>query len=366
MPEESRKMHQDFARWYHAVCIENDAARITARWEGVLNVVKSTDHLMVEALLRLAYGGRARPAIQTLKAIRQAFKDADDAFDMSDNNRELQVLAGATLAVLMESLHEEMGDFAALAATTAALGGARKPDLPMDLAALGETAIAHWGEQNRKRPLLDDFMPNQIPKIDFDPAATKVREVQNWQGVAEAFALAAEHASQGMQMIARRQAEAITEIDNFIRIQDEELQMLWWLIGQWSETYDCTFQSVPSEAQPFVFASELANCTAFLPGPPSVKSILSRAGLKLRGKLAVTKAVNAPPADWLENLVEGIDLSPLSTPLHVAIKRQLETGAGETWIAGWAASTEINAKYTLSKLKLGELFYRERLLLILK
>ncbi|MOA64383.1 hypothetical protein D3C78_1904110 [compost metagenome] len=63
-------------------------------------------------------------------------------------------------------------------------------------------------------------------------------------------------------------------------------------------------------------------------------------------------------------MVEGVDPSPVSTPLHFAIKRQLETGPGEAWVAGWAAATGIDAQYALPGLTLGELFYRERLLVL--
>jgi hypothetical protein len=366
MTDSAKPMHQDFARWYHAVSMGDDAARRLARWEGVLNVVENADPTTVEALLRLAHGGRAAPAPATVQAIRQSLKDADDAFEMNGNERELQVLAGISLVILMEDLAHGEGAAAALAATTAGLGGARKPDLPMNLAALGEIAINRRGEANRNRPSLNDHVSLEPPKFDFEKAAAKVRDQSDWASVAEAFTLAAEGARAGMRVLAQRQARAIRAVDSFIRVQDEELQMLWWLTGQRSENYDCAFDAVPSDAQPFVLASELAVDTEILPGPPSVKAILSRAGLKERKKVAVTAAVNAPRTTWLQTLVEDVDPSPLSTPLHFAIKRQVETGPGEAWVVGWAASTGIDAAHALPGLILGELFYRERLLLLFR
>jgi hypothetical protein len=362
----AKPMHQDFARWYGSVSMGDDTARRIARWQGILNLVGGAEGVEVEALLRLAHGGRAAPNAQAVQAVRQAFKEADDTFEMTGNDRELQVLAGVALVVLMEDLNKELGGNAALASTTAAVGGARKFDLPMNLAALGEAALKRRGVLIRKRPSLLKAVSIESPKFDFERAAAKVREQPDWQGVAAAFALAADDATVGMQALAQRQAKAIRAVDDFIRVQDEELQMLWWLTGQRSEDYDCAFDAVPADAQPFVFAGELAECTELLPGPPSVKSILSRAGLKERKKIAVTAAVNAPRADWLQKLVENIDPSPVSTPLHTAVKRQLETGPGEAWVAGWAASTGIDAAVVLPRLTLGELFYRERLLLLFR
>ena len=138
--------------------------------------------------------------------------------------------------------------------------------------------------------------------------------------------------------------------------------MLWWLVGQRSFDYYCAFEDVPGEAQPLVFASELADETNFLPGPPSIAGILSRAGLKEGKMVSITRAINTAKPEWLKDALGEQEVSPVATPVHEAIKRQLETGAGDAWIAGWAASTGVDRDYKLSALTLGNLFYRERLL----
>ena len=341
-------MHEEFAVWYSAVSLGDDQARRQARWEGVSSVVEDANREMLEGLLRLAHQSRQRPAADVVYAVRQAFKATDNAFEMSGNDRELQILAGACLAVLMET-DEDTGAAAALAATTAALGGGRQPDLPMDLAALGETAIVRWGEANRKRPFLTAQSSGEPPPSDLDKAAARVMEEESWESVSDGFKCV---------------AATVRTVDHFLRVQDEELQMLWWLTGQRSSGYDRAFDAIPANARPLVLASELADKTEFLPGPPSVKGILSRAGLKGRKKVPITVAVNAANPEWLRGLLGDVDPSFVSTPLHAAIKRQLETGTGEVWIAGWAASTGVDAAYALSVLALGNLFYRERLLLL--
>jgi hypothetical protein len=364
MADPAMEIHHDFARRYAFVGLGDDVALRQKRWTGVLNAVNGAARARVESLLRLAYRTRAEADRSEVLAIRQAFREADEAFDMNGNDRELQVLAGACLVALMEDLSREEGSAAAIAATTASLGLGRQPDLPMNLASLGEAAIDRRGEENRRRPLLEDHVSVEPPRIDFSKAATKVTQQPDAAGFSEAFKLAADSASVAVRALAQQQARAISAANDFIRVQDEELQMLWWLTGQHSEEYDCAFNGVPSDAQPFVFASELANLTEFQPGPPSIKAILSRAGLSDRRRLAVTAAVNAPRTEWLRSLMRDVDPSPVSTPLHFAVQRQLETGAGEAWIPNWAASTEIDAAHALPKLTLAELFYRERLLLL--
>ncbi len=358
-------MHEDFARWYGVVSLGEDHTRRAARWKGVSSVVKTAVRSTIETLLRLAHRTRQTPTAAEVQAVRQAFKAADDAFEMSGNDRELQVLAGACLTVLMER-DEHVGAAAALAATTAGFGGARKPDLPMDLTVLGEIAIDRWSEANRKRPSLGTLDLSGLPKFTFETAAAKAREGFSAESVAAAFAIAADQTRAVIRQIVEQQASRVSKVDRFLRLQDEELQMLWWLTGQRSWDCDRAFDAVPVDLQPLVFASELADNTKFLPGPPSIRAILSRAGLKEHKKVSIAAAVNAADSKWLQSRLAEVDPSPVSTPLHFAIKRQLETGSGDTWVAGWAASTGVNNSFALSALALGNLFYRERLLLLFR
>ena len=354
-------IHPDFARWYGAVELHTDQSDCQARWNGVAAIVESADRDDVEVLIRLAFRTRQPAVSVAVQKIRQAFRDADDMFTMQGNDRELEVLASACLVALMD-VGDDTGAAAALAVTTTALGGARKPNVPMDLCTLAETAIDCIAEANRQRPTLEDYSFAESPKFDFRKATAKVRETPNWDGVAEAFTLAAGDVRTAIRAVAQRQENVFQTVNQFVSIQDEELQMLWWLTGRRSWDYSCPFDAVPIAAQPLVFAKELADSTEFLPGPTSVEALLSRAGLEESKRCMIPKAINATDPGWLAEVVGEDDPSPVSSPLHFAIKRQLETGAGDTWVSGWAAATSVGAEQTVSPLRLGVLFYRERLL----
>jgi hypothetical protein len=275
--------------------------------------------------------------------------------------RELQVLAAASLAVLMADADAQHAELAAISVSTADFSSGRKPDLPMNLKTLSENAISLLGELSRTRPELE--FSNALPKIDDQPALEKIAAQQNWEGVKQAFTAMAETVGSGMGRIVNRYKKNLGEISSFVKVQDEELKMLWWLIGQYSDVYGCEFRRVPVLARPFVFADDLADFTVCIPGPPSIKGILSRAGLKARKKVIVADAVNSCDQEWLKSLVSEADPSPVSTPLHFALKRQLETGPGDAWVAGWAAAVGVNENYAVPELTLAELFYRERLIL---
>ena len=307
------QMHEDFSRWYGAVQLPTDQSVCQDRWNGVADVAGSADHDDVEALIRLAFRTRQPVAAAAKQKICQAFKAADDTFSMQDNARELEVLASACLVALMDA-GEDIGALAALAVKTTALDGARKLQVPMDLCTRAESAINGISEAYRQRPTLEDYSSLKHLKIDFTKAAKQVQSTQSWESIAKAFTLVAGDVRAAMSAAAQRQDDALQAVNEFVSIQDEELQMIWWLTGQRSWDYNCAFDAVPFAAQPLVFAKELADSTEFLPGPPSVEALLSRAGLEENKKLVISEAINAAAQEWLGEVVGEENPSPVSSP----------------------------------------------------
>lgn len=354
-------IHPHFADWYSEVDLRSDEANLDARWKGVASVAKSADYDDVEALVRLSFGARMKPPRPAIERIRQEFRDCDETFETQGNDRELEILAGACLVAIMDD-EESMAAAAALAITTAELAGARQAIVPMDLLTFAENAIDRLAGAVRQRPELTDENLFQPPKIDFDEAVQKINENQHWSYAGEAFKLAAGEVRTTVKVLAESQRQIVNSLSRFLRIQDEELQILWWIIGQRSWEYDCPFDDIPALAKPLVLANELARNTEFLPGPPSIVGLLSRAGLGKHESLTIPEAINAADPEWLAKIVREEDQSPVSCPIHFGIKRQLETGAGDAWVPGWAATTQIEPDHAVSPIQLGLFFYRERLL----
>jgi len=216
--------------------------------------------------------------------------------------------------------------------------------LPMDLDALAETSIARIAESQRTRPIRTKLTLKRSKDAlaQFDAA-----------GVSSAFDRAAEAIN-----------SAFASSDKFIAIQDEELDMLWWVLNERSDDLGRGFKDLPAKAQPLILAKELAHATAFCPGPRSVKGLLSRCGLKDSKKIIIADAVNECDLDWLTALPMPAPLSPLAHPIHAAVARRIETGDKTTWVASWATTAGLDEKQSLSALSLGNLFYREQLLAI--
>lgn len=354
-------IHEDFAQWYSSVQLENDPSRRQARWNGVIAVVKTAELVDVEALVRLAFRTRKRAAESSVRKIRGAFREADDLFEREGNDRELEVLAGACLVALMDR-GGTVGAFAALAISTTSLAGARTADAPMDLRAQAETAIDRIASEDRKRPSLEIWTSADPPNFDSEKLADSISNAGDWSECSDVFTSTLADVQSAVETLAHQQAEFAGAVNQFFRVQDEELQMLWWLTGQRSWEYDCPLDEVPDAARPLAFAKELADSTELLPGPPSILGLLSRAGLKEQARVRIPEAINSSDDRWLARIVGEEEPSPVSSPVHYAIKRQVEVGNKHAWVDGWAAATGVNPDHAISPLHLGVLFYRERLL----
>jgi GTPase-associated system helical domain len=178
------------------------------------------------------------------------------------------------------------------------------------------------------------------------------------------FDTAAEAINATFGTMAKKFNSAVEATADFVAIQDEELEMLWWVLGERSNGVKKSFSSIPEAERPLVLSAELAQATIYLPGPLSVEGLLTRAGLKSSKTFTIPQVVNACAHGWLEPFVSGKAISPLLQPIHFAIQRKLETGDETSWVSGWAGSSSLDATTVFPSIILGLLFYRERLLSI--
>lgn len=357
--ESSLLMRDEFPRWYRVVELGDNREKLEVRWKGVVSLAQAADRGMVETILALLLKTKSRPDAQAIATLRSHFKAADDLFEMANNDRELQVLSGAALATVLDGTGD-IAAWAALSTTTALFAGARAADFPYDFGGTSEATIARISERRRTRPDLPRL--SQVGRFGVDAdSIEKLKQAVNHETVSAAINVVAAQANALAREVSARTNAAIEAMEHFAAIQDEELQLLWWLFGGRSKLLDCPFADVAADAQAIVFASEVADATQFMPGPESVKPILSRAGLKERRKTGVAAAVNAVEADLLREIVGDAAPAPVVRPLHFAIHRKLETGDDTSWVANWSAVTGIDPDVALPGIELGNLFYRERL-----
>jgi len=241
--------------------------------------------------------------------------------------------------------------------TTTACGGARKPSLPVDLVTVAENSLSQLGASRRVRPDLSKIsIP--APKFAFEPDFSNVQHNSptTFKDVFDQFT---ETVSEALVDLVGKFNVSIESLVDAGKKADEELDMLSWVLGQRSLLANQAFAAIPVSEKPLVFAHDLASLTTIYPGPNSTPALLARAGLKATGQIKIADAVNAVSDDWTSVALKGRKPSPVTSPVHFALLRRQETGAGEGWHAGWAATAGINGAAAMSPIALAEQFYRE-------
>lgn len=355
------QMTTDFARWY-AEAFMDEGARREQRWKGVVEVGASANYEVVEVLTRLAFptsvpaSGRKSEKLATVHStLVQTISGGDTAFDPTHSARELQVLAAAVLARLVPTMPD-----AALLVTTASMAGTRKPDLPMDLAGLAEAALVKLSERKQVR---QEFSEIELapPKVEYKFDAEILATMEAEQIQAE-FDRLHDATAAAIERVVSGQNRVVKVLHDRQELDEEELQMLWWLTGGYSHVSEKPFAKIEDKLRPLTLAHELAEMTAVSPGPGSVRALLLRAGVGTT-KLKLADAVNAPSAEWAKEVSDSTLVSPVTTPIHFALEQRAELASTEAWQSAWARLTGLPVDLQLPAVKLAELFYREHVFL---
>ena len=331
------------------------------RLKAVETFATSANASDIEELVRMAFNTKEQPTNQFAEQFRLAFRADDAQFPAYGNDREMEVLAGMTLFSIMSRSPSIMSARCALSISAASVDGTRSHSLPHDLPGHAEVFLSRISDANSRRP---DLIKLTKSAVDQNAAAIQAIEAIPDAAVnAVAIKAALTATVKATQSVSTQISSMISAAGKFMHQQDEELQILWWLLGEHAEEFDCNFDDIPAESKPLVFATELAEHTTILPGPMSIKAILSRAGLREGKKVVVPTVLGAIQVDWLRKLVSGQTLSPILHPIHFAIERQLENGVGKEWVKSWSNRTGLAEDVSFTPLNLAGLIYRERLLL---
>ena len=353
-------MEDEFAGWYASLSLGEDTAQVEGRRKAVEAVVNEASKTTLELLVRLVF--RVKPqqmSAPDVAALRAKFVGE---VTTTPGDEELVVLAGAALAWAMDPL-DDNSTFAATMVAAAACGGLRKLALPMDLIGLSDTANRVNAETCRRRPPLDvgKAVATALDKVEVAAAVKQATDGNPAGGIQTLANLI----NKVIATVARRQAAVEDAFQNYTRLQDEELDILWWLQGGYSSDIKKNFPDVPPAHRPLGIARELASLTKVLPGPTALHALLTRAGVADAPKLTIVAAVQGMPDDWLDTSLEGLEgesITPLTTPILFAVSRRKELEGAEGWTAAWSKLTSLDEGAELEPLHLAEAVYREFIL----
>lgn len=348
-------MHQNFSDWYRPVTFGHDRETINLRWQGVEATIQGLEFPIAMDLVLLAFG---RPAlsVKEIEKFRQYFKDVDPTFSTSGNDLEVQTLAGCVLGILCIDKHD-WGEVP-FAIVTASACKKRVPIVEFDLVGMASERIRLEGIQARKRQTMS-MLEIDSYKQTLDQAIAPFLNNQGIPHAVEALKQMNVVLEKSFASLQENIKKEINQLQEVLTIQDEELQMLWWMTGGWSEMWKSTFHNLDNKARPILLAKEASEMTELFSEPPSLKAVFYRVGIDESTELNIPDSVNACGLEHLKTLSPQSPPCSILFPMHFAISRAIETGADNTWIPGWSKVSGIDEKAKVMPIELALQFYRE-------
>ncbi|MFZ2960964.1 MAG: GTPase-associated system all-helical protein GASH [Candidatus Ozemobacteraceae bacterium] len=351
-------MHPNFADWYQPVTFNHVGETLNLRWKGIEGFLNAPKFPTILDLVRHVYVP-ATSSNASLEEIRKHFKAADPTFKTVGNDLEVQVLIGCILAVICLDENFEFGESSAQAILTASACRVRKPKVEIDLIGMADRRVKAAGIKARSRAEMQS--PEHFThKKAFEDGANFLNTTPSWPNAVEAMKKIGAAAESLASSIQKEFGEKITQMQDLLTIQDEELQILWWLVGGWSEMWGRNFDEIRSQARPILLAIEASKLTSGLSEFPSLKAIFMRLGIGGNSKVSIPLIVNSCGPENLKLIAPGKSPCPVLFPLNSAIYRASETGASDSWFEAWGNTSQIKIGSKTNALELAMQVFREQ------
>lgn len=349
-------MQGEFSSWYASMSFQQDPSFTGARWAAIVTHVEAVTTSGLALLARLAFRLKPQMGSSEVAALREAL--AGGATLPGDD--ELIMLCASALAEAMTSESDSLAALAATVVASVSCGGLRELKQPMDLVGLSGNALRKLSETSRRRPSLErvKFVTPAVDKTD-----SVLQQALNEADLTNTVQVLAAEVNKALSAMARRQREFEAAVQKYVVIQDEELDILWWLEGGHSFNLGLDFQAIGLEHLPLAIARELTDLTKVLPGPPALSALLSRTGLQNTLPQSVSDAVQGMPISWLNQTVDSLNADGISatvTPILFAMQRRQEVHGTDEWTAAWYTATGLTREDAkLSPVELAAAAYRE-------
>jgi hypothetical protein len=355
-------MNSSFGEWYRKANIEPRNEDLVARSKAIESFTKKVDENKVAEVIR-CFVRIPLKGTQAMEGFTKELLSTDAAFPIENNEVEMQVLCGATLAAILEQ-PSPVADCAALLLISAVGQGFRKPPIVPDVVGLARSYLSERSGALRKldtRRKFATFKPEQL--IEAIRAGAATNSTAQLQSPLEAALKALSEAINNVSAMAEHTAQVLERADGVLL---EESNIVWWVFGEHSRDIAERFSDLPSGFAAIVAGKELADLTRIVPGPKAAPAYLDKLLDAHRNeKLKLIELMAKVRVDWLKGLhpnKEFLDLTPfnfimnsigdgLDVPAAIQLaKRQLQIGSAAVDILtiGMQAYTEFLSMRTVS------------------
>jgi len=353
-------VHPEFAEWYRLVNPMPTAEILQSRWTAIESLSKATENAL--DAIRVAFDLRPGPE-DYLKQFLDTFQKGDKAFRMRDNNIEHQLLAAATVMNLIETADPQPAVMAALGVICAACQGHRQ-NATTETVGLSDRASNHVAR--RSSEIRRDLWSKALRKTPLDASAFKKIEEQVGQNPPTAALQDLVGVVQGTVKALNDILEASKQSDRRQKLYEEELDILWWLVGGRSRDLLRRFDAIPPEALAVLAGAELSDLTRVEPGPMAIRAFVEQAlhfgKARPEAKTKIEVVVDATDRPWRDQYTRQTRPEGLSAfcPVHTGLAEAVKSAQ---WQGAFSHLTGLNADLEMTLEEIGLQTYYERLLL---
>lgn len=361
-------MHKYFAEWYRAAGVDPKAGDLEQRWQGVEGFAKDLNLQNGLELVRLFYG-RPPQSASFVDEYSAVFQAIDRSFPMRDNGLELQVLAGATIAHVVQTTRSVVADALALGMLCGYCQGLRQKVVNGEIIEYARNYLVNESVKVRD---IDEDLVIKVPDVNLKnlldaltAASTGSSLTVLQEPIKAPFVKLADAIKELSSSINDMAGKIAQEIDS----HRENSDILWWVFGEHSRDLNKRMSELPLPFAALIAGKELADLVRVIPGPLAAPAFLDKmlrfADSELSKPTSIKDGVNVAPQEWRQQLIEGRGTRRVQglCPVHLAIQKSLEFDKATQWLAPFEKAAEIKSKSAITPLDLAIQVYQERMLM---
>lgn len=252
-------MERYISKWYQSCEIrELSQEQYLQRLEGIKEFGESKPNISICNELVKGFMGMEY-AKESIADFIKVFNEKDISFS-EENNREIPLLAGMFLLYYVKNGRQDLAVMLLLLYRRGC-----KPyqkEIYEQIIAVYENKCMEIREESE----VEDVKIASLKKISDE-------EKEDW--------------SAGADFLQARLTEQLRYIRginaNFgvlkkqLEYKREESNLLWWMVAEWSDIYDCSFEHIDDKLLALVIPFEVMSCVSQVPGPIAVKKIIKKA-----------------------------------------------------------------------------------------
>jgi hypothetical protein len=350
-------MHDLFSDWLEDAGLDVRNYPLALWSDGLEEYCSNIGRQSLLGLLRFACISEG-PEKLVPTGLREALKGKDPALRMQGNTFLMAELARIAIRILFDGTetNHNLGHAAALGLIVGSFGQTLSAVRADHLEAANRYIVARANEI-RIRP--KNQFGKEAPQADLLNAIQDAADLEQLKTQAKGIAARLSKNSINLNAIFSR-----------LLIQDEELDILWWLFSETSRDLNKPFRDLNFGAAALVAASELADLISFPPGPVSTEGLLRRAlgrnnDPQVSEQTKVADAVNALEKNWklkAEAILAILGEATCLCPLHLIIMKSYEAASPKDWPALIrAVSCDVDPDLELAPVSLAVQMFQERM-----